>query len=113
MDRSAIAGAMVVLIAGAVMMAAPRTRTYVQDVRPILEKNCLGCHSPGGTGHLPLWNYTNARDYAKQIVAVVTGKAMPIPRHYGLLGDKGTLTKADVDTIVQWAAAGSPEGSAK
>lgn len=25
--------------------------SYSQDVRPILEKNCLSCHQPGGAGY--------------------------------------------------------------
>jgi len=112
MHRSAIVGVIAGLIFGAMLLATARTPTYHQDVQPILEKNCLGCHSPGGKGRLPLWTYADAREYAKQIVAVVTGKTMP-PQHYGVLGEKGTLSKAEVDTIVEWAAAGAPEGSAR
>lgn len=111
MDHSVIAGVMVGLTVGTMLTAAPQTPTYHQDVRPILEKSCLGCHSPGGAGRLPLWTYDDARQYAKQIVGVVTGKAMPRPQHYGLLGEKGTLSKAEIDVIARWAAAGAPEGS--
>jgi len=112
MLRSTIAGLIAGLIFGATLVATARTPTYREDVRPILDKNCLGCHSPGGKGHLPLWTYSDAQEYAKQIAAVVTGKTMP-PQHYGVLGEGGTLGKADVDTIVQWVAAGTPEGAAK
>lgn len=112
MNRSAIAEVIMVgFILGAMLLAAPRTPTYRSDVFPILEKNCLGCHSAGGTARLPLWTYLDAHEYADRIAAAATGKVMP-PEHAGLLGEKGTLSKDEVDILVRWAAAGAPEGSA-
>jgi len=58
--------------------------------------------------------YDDARPWARQMKAVVTNKKMPpgiVERHYGMLGDDGTLTPSEIDTIAQWADAGAPEGA--
>ena len=58
--------------------------------------------------------YEEARPWASQMKAVVTRKKMPpgvVERHYGVLGEDGSLNRAEIDTIVQWADAGAPEGA--
>ncbi len=58
--------------------------------------------------------YDDARPWARQMKAVVTDKKMPpgiVARHYGVLGDDGTLTQTEIETIAEWADAGAPEGS--
>jgi hypothetical protein len=60
--------------------------------------------------------YEDARSWARQMKAVVTKKKMPpgiVERHYGVLGDDGSLTQSEVETIAEWADAGAPEGSAE
>ena len=91
-----------------------RTPTYRQDVRQVLEKNCVACHSPGRVAPMSFATYDDARPWARQMKAVVTNKKMPpgiVERHYGMLGDDGTLAASDIDTIAQWADAGAPEGA--
>ena len=58
--------------------------------------------------------YEQARPWAGQIKAVVSVKKMPpgiVERHYGILGEDGSLTRAEIETIVQWVDAGAPEGN--
>jgi hypothetical protein len=58
--------------------------------------------------------YDDARPWARQMKAVVTNKKMPpgiVERHYGVLGDDGAITQAEIDIIAQWADAGAPEGA--
>jgi hypothetical protein len=102
------------LVAAVAAIGAFRTPTYRRDIMPILEKNCIACHSPGRVAPMSFTTYEEARPWAPQMKAVVTGKKMPpgvVERHYGVLGEDGSLTQADIDTIVQWADAGAPEGA--
>ena len=111
MKRSAIVG---LLFAVVVVLAALRTPTYRRDIQPILEKNCVACHSPGRVAPMSFATYEDARPWARQMKAVVTGKKMPpgfLEKHYGLFGDDGSLSQAEIDAIVQWADAGAPEGA--
>jgi mono/diheme cytochrome c family protein len=114
MKRSAVTGLIIAVFGAAILMAAFRSPTYRRDVMPILEKNCLACHSPGRVGPMSFATYDEARPWAQQMKAVVTGKKMPpgiVERHYGLLGDDGTLSQAEIDVIAAWADAGAPEGA--
>lgn len=116
MKRSAGIGLTLVFFAVAISLATSRDPTYRRDVFPVLEKNCLSCHSPGRVAPMSFATYEDARPWARQMKAVVTKKQMPpgvVERHYGLLGDDGSLTKAEIDVIAQWADAGAPEGSSQ
>jgi len=58
--------------------------------------------------------YEDARVWARQMKAVVTYKKMPpgiVERHYGMLGDDGSLKQSEIEIIAQWADAGAPEGA--
>ncbi len=106
-----LAAALTVVLAAA-FSAAPGP-TYNRDVRPIFEKSCISCHSPGHVAPMPFNSYENTRPWARQIKAVVTQQKMPpavVQKHYGLFGDDGTLSRHEIDVIVQWVDAGAPEG---
>ena len=112
MKRSAV----VALLFAGCLVAAFRTPTYRRDIRPILEKNCVACHSPGRVAPMSFATYEDARPWATQMKAVVTKQKMPpgiVERHYGLFGDDGSLSQMDIDAIAQWADAGAPEGPAQ
>jgi hypothetical protein len=116
MKRSAVAGFITGLLAAVILIAASRNPTYRRDVFPILEKNCLSCHSPGRVAPMSFATYEDTRPWARQMKAVVTKKKMPpglVERHYGLLGDDGTLTQIEIDVIAEWVDAGAPEGAAQ
>ena len=89
--------------------------TFHQDVLPILERRCQGCHRPGDIGPMSLMTYAEARPWAKAIrEAVITRKMPPWfadPR-YGHFANDRSLTKAEIDTIAAWAAGGAPAGPA-
>jgi hypothetical protein len=111
MKRSAVVG---LLFAGIVALAAFRTPTYRRDIQPILEKNCVACHSPGRVAPMSFATYEDARPCARQMKAMVTGKKLPpgiVEEHYGLFGDDGSLSQGEIYAIVQWADAGAPEGA--
>lgn len=89
--------------------------TFNRDVRPILRKNCQGCHSPGHLGPISLVTYEETRPWAPQIRAMVAREKMPpkiAESHIGLFDDGGRLSPGEADTIVRWVDEGALEGNA-
>ena len=114
MRRSRVITVMIGSLAAVVLLASTRVPTYRRDIFPILDKDCLSCHSPGRVAPMSFATYEDARPWARQMKSVVTKKKMPpgvVERHYGLLGDDGTLTQAEIDLIADWVDAGAPEGA--
>src|SRR5712692_5081113 len=101
---------------GLAAMAATTSSTPVtfnQDVLPILQKNCQGCHRPGEVAPMSFLNYQEARPWAKAIKTAVLTKKMPPwyadPR-YGHFSNDRKLTEAEVNTLVAWAEEGIQAG---
>jgi hypothetical protein len=95
--------------------AAPARPTYFQDVKPILDSRCSGCHYAGGIAPFALRGYKDAFRYRDAIAAAVKSRAMP-PWHAdsrvrGYLYDP-SLTNGQIDTITRWAARRAPRGDA-
>src|SRR5262245_48615912 len=87
--------------------------TFAEHVAPILYKNCVGCHRPGEAAPFSLITYDEVVKRAKLITEVTTSKYMPpwqAVHGYGeFVGERG-LTDAQVRTIGDWVAAGTPRG---
>ncbi len=89
--------------------------TYSKDVAPILQGVCLRCHVEGGLGPMPLTTYEEVLPYARRIREYVIRRVMP-PWHLdttiGIQAYRNdiSLSAEEIETIVQWADAGSPEG---
>ncbi len=98
-----------------IVAAASASAATFADVRPILEKRCVGCHSRGEIGPMPLTNYAEVRPWAKAIRAAVVSRTMP-PWHaapgaaHAFLNDR-SMPKAEIDAVVKWVDAGSPDGT--
>ena len=115
MFRWLIAGTVLAVTASAADVDDGRI-TYDRDVLPILEKNCLGCHSPGQIAPMSFVTYETTRPWAPQIKAVVAAKKMPpavSSPHYTMLTKDDGLTQAEIDTIVKWVDDGAAEGTAQ
>ncbi len=90
--------------------------TYYENVRPILEGRCTGCHYSGGIAPFALKRYSQAFQHRKQIAYMVSHRLMPPWR-----ADKGyrkylydsSLTNAQIRTVVRWVAQGAPKGSSR
>jgi hypothetical protein len=95
----------------AVAATAP---TFNKDVAPILYANCITCHRPGEIAPMSLLTYQEARPWARGIKAKVAAREMPPwfadPR-YGKFKNARGLTQAQIDTLVAWVDAGSPQGT--
>lgn len=94
----------------------PPAPTWHQDVRPLLEAHCTGCHQEGGVAPFALTDFAQVRDLRDVVVDAVTSGRMPPwpaePRCAPYLDDPRPSPEG-VDTLVRWAAAGAPEGDAR
>src|SRR5262245_36137017 len=100
-----------VMAAGAANAAKP---TFSKDVAPILNANCVVCHRPGEIAPMSLQTYDEVRPWVKAIQKNVSEGVMP-PWHadkgFGPWKNDRALSQKEIDTIVEWAKNGAPEGS--
>lgn len=94
-------------------VAEHQSISYVNDVAPILQDNCVTCHQPGGIGPWQMNSYTMIKGFAPMIREVLRTKRMPpwhADPHVGdWANDKG-LSVAEQQTLVHWIEAGAPRG---
>jgi hypothetical protein len=86
---------------------------FYQDVLPILERRCQSCHRSGEAAPMALLTYEQARPYARAIRAAVLSHTMPpwfANSDPGEFANDPRLTPAEIETLVNWAAAGAPPG---
>jgi hypothetical protein len=88
---------------------------FNKEVVRILQRNCLGCHRPGGIA-MSLATYDEARPWAKAIKEELLEKRMP-PWHpvkgYGEFRNAPTLSQRDIDLVINWVEGGAPKGDEK
>ncbi|HEY8618375.1 redoxin domain-containing protein [Phenylobacterium sp.] len=87
--------------------------SYARDVAPILERNCVGCHSEGGIGPFAMSNYDMVKGFAPMIREVIRTDRMPpynADPHVGKFSDSKNMTAAEIKTLVHWIEAGAPRG---
>jgi hypothetical protein len=97
--------------------AAPRigpdSITFAADVAPILYKNCVTCHRPGGIGPFSMLNFDTVTGRLKDIADVLHEGKMP-PWHAvappGTFRNERRISDADKRTILRWIATGAPLG---
>ena len=118
LGSSAVGALGVVLLSGAWTAEAAQaqsTPTFTEDIAPILFESCARCHQPNGIGPMPLLSYDDVRPWARRISRKVQTRVMPpwhLDRTIGIQEYKNdiSLSDAEIDAIVQWVAAGAPEG---
>lgn len=94
------------------LLAAAALVTFAHDVAPILYRNCVSCHRPGGVAPFPLISYSDAARRA-QLIATVTAKHyMPpwLPAEPRFQNER-KLSTAQIAILAEWAAAGALEGN--
>lgn len=82
---------------------APEIVTYAANVKPIVDENCISCHSQGGPAAFrPLTEYNQVREYIDIIINRIekqNGDPQKMP-----VG--GTLSSSQIDIFIQWKADG-------
>jgi len=85
--------------------------TYQNDVQPILERQCQGCHRDGGIAPFSLEGYARASQKAALIAAVTQARYMPPwmpgPKTPALKYER-KLTDDEIKVLGAWAAASAP-----
>jgi|JI10StandDraft_1071094.scaffolds.fasta_scaffold14135_2 mono/diheme cytochrome c family protein len=105
-------------VASSAVKPTSRAVTYTRDVAPILQQKCQQCHQPGSIAPMSLLTYEDAKKYSRRIRTKVSERLMPpwhIDRTVGIQQFKndGSLSDAQVQTIVDWVDAGAPLGDTK
>jgi len=88
--------------------------TFSKHIAPILYENCAYCHRPGEVAPFSLLSYQDARPWARAMRQEVLLGNMPpwyADPDYGTFSNNKRLTHAEIETIVKWVDAGSPEGN--
>ena len=65
------------LLGGIIVLAQPKAPTYYQDIKPILDKHCIGCHVAGGIAPFSLTSPEEAVKRAPVIARVTSSNYMP------------------------------------
>jgi mono/diheme cytochrome c family protein len=116
LGSSAAALGATLAFSGIAMAAEPaKSVTFTKDVAPIFQSKCESCHRAEGMAPMSLVTYEDARPWAKSIASRVGARQMPpwhLDKTIGIQKFKNdrSLNDAQIDTIVQWVAAGSPKG---
>jgi peroxiredoxin len=87
--------------------------SYVHDVAPILEKNCVACHEKGGIAPFAMDRYETVKGFSPMIREVIMTHRMPpygADPHVGKFADNKNLSPDEIKTIVHWVNDGSPRG---
>jgi len=93
--------------------AAQTPLTYVKDVAPILQKNCVVCHTAGGIGPFAMDRYETVKGFSPMIREVIRTHRMPpynADPHVGKFADNKNLTALEIRTLVRWVEVGAPRG---
>ena len=86
------------------------TPTYVNDVAPIIAKNCAACHREGGIAPFAFNSSQMLVGWAPMVREVLLTKRMPpgqIDPYVGEFKNSMTLTIEETQTIVDWIDSGS------
>jgi len=114
MRRLGIAlGVAAIGVSGIAILTIRRGPTFSEDIAPIVEARCAGCHQKGGPAPFPLVTYDEVRRRRDLIAEVVHRRLMPpwMPEPGGaaFAGDR-SLSPEQIALVEGWVKAGAPEG---
>ncbi|MFQ3576953.1 MAG: hypothetical protein SNJ77_11010 [Cytophagales bacterium] len=95
------------------LLTAQVLPTYHQDIKPILEKNCVICHQKKGNAPFALETFEQVKNNGKMIEIVSETGYMPPWRanpHFSRFANERLLSKEDQQKIADWVAAKMPQG---
>src|SRR5262245_14108367 len=91
-----------------------QTPTFNNQVVRIFEQHCQTCHRPGNIAPFSLLTYQDALVRSTSIREQVVSRQMPPWKpvgSHGIFKGERALTDQEIQTIVQWASNGAPEGA--
>ncbi len=88
--------------------------SYAKDIAPLLEKNCVHCHSAGNIGQWSMSSHARVNAKAAMMQEVLLARRMPPwdadPRH-GKFSNDRSLSAEEKRLLLRWIEAGAPRGS--
>ena len=78
--------------------------SYIADIKPIVDANCISCHAPGGQQETsPMVTYDELKKYAdtRDIVNRTNGSSSLMP-------PSGKMNSCNIALIEAWVNAGAP-----
>ena len=114
-----------VLLAAALMAAAAASGgisahgrgtnvTWVNDIGPLVERRCAGCHGANGISSLQLSDFEQVSRAAERVKTQVLTRHMPpwdAAPGFGDFANDQSLTPHEIDLLVSWADGGRPKGT--
>ena len=86
---------------------------FYQDIAPILQQHCIGCHRPGDIAPMSLVTFDEVKAYVSAIRQKVIDREMP-PWHadprFGKFANERRLSEQEIDKIVAWIDQGVRPG---
>ncbi|HEX8819699.1 MAG TPA: hypothetical protein VF794_07255, partial [Archangium sp.] len=93
----------------------PVPASWHENVGPLVERKCGGCHVEGGIAPFALQTYEQAFEQRDAIVSAVRGRHMPPwppSRDCAEYADDRSLDDEEIALLTSWVRAGAPEGDA-
>src|SRR5258708_36128183 len=92
--------------------------TFTKDVAPIFQDKCESCHRPDSIAPMSLVTYQEVRPWAQSIASRIKARQMPpwhLDKTIGIQKFKNdrSLSDEQIDTVLQWVAAGAPMSDPK
>ena len=87
--------------------------SYSTQVAPLLQKNCVGCHSPGNIGPFAMSSYQKVKGWSAMMEEVLIDRRMPpwhADPHYGKFSNNRALTSDEIHILLGWIQQGCPRG---
>src|SRR5262245_25454410 len=95
--------------------AVPVAPTFTKDVAPIMYEKCTMCHRAGEVAPMTFVSYEDVRPWARVIKNKVQAREMPPwgadPEHSLKMRNDRSLSRDQIETIVNWVDAGAPRGN--
>jgi hypothetical protein len=115
---AATLGGVILFAASAGAQTPANAPTFSKDIAPIFQAKCQECHQPNSIAPMSLITFEESRPWARSIKNRVSQRQMPpwhIDPSVGVQKFKNdmSLTQKQIDTIVAWVDAGSPQGDPK
>lgn len=88
--------------------------TYHQDIEPLFQYYCGGCHTTGGIAPMSLLIYKEAYPWAESIKEQLLASSMHpwnVDERFGPQDGRRQMSSRQLDMIVDWASGGTPEGN--
>jgi peroxiredoxin len=87
--------------------------SYAKEVAPILQKNCVSCHSPGNIGSWAMSGHRKVKSMSAMIEEVLLTRRMPpwdADPVIGKFHNSAALPLGDAQTLLRWVHQGAPRG---